>query len=606
MWCALMSFLPSSDRNVYFTESRRIPCIKLFRASPEQENLFSQAYDGFWESFADETPSLPEMGDDHVFYASLLTPTCYQMPVAEMIGRFLAEKMHLNEDFQQRLQTALQELVMNAVLHGNLEVAERFESSEGFNDYCKLVDGRLKQPAYVKRRVTILVIRRRQGLTLRVIQEGATFYWKQEEHNALYQGRGIALIRACGGFLEAGNGSHEVSVTFRLEDEVSEKTPDALKQAKILLVDDAAFNVNLLKEALRERGFEHCLTAHDGRKALEMTLEHRPDIIILDLMMPGMSGYECCERLRRMPEFKDLPILVLTMLKEPEERAKAFRAGASDLVNKPVHVEELMARVTLHLQRKFSMGRLNRYHDENEQELQSARKMQEMLLPSQDDIRKAEKRHGLTIFSHVAPCAKIGGDFWGMAELPDKQLALFMVDFSGHGVTAALNTFRLHAIIMELQQAMHHPGEFLSALNERLYQLLGADQFATMFCGVVDAKTDSLRYAAAASPAPLIITGDGKAHYLEGRGFPLGVRRSARYETHDMPFHKGDFLLLYSDALLEGVNEHLQAFEDRFLGYAWHHTTAEAAFKLLLADFYAHTHGAVADDLTVNLYFRKT
>ncbi|MBN8530625.1 MAG: fused response regulator/phosphatase, partial [Alphaproteobacteria bacterium] len=372
-------------------------------------------------------------------------------------------------------------------------------------------------------------------------------------------------------------------------------------------VDDAEFNVIMLQEVLGSRGFRNCMKALDGEKALEMTLAHKPDIVILDLMMPGMNGYEYCRRIRRMAEFDDMPILVLTMLKEPQERARAFDAGASDLVNKPVHVDELLARVTLHLRRKFSMGKLNRYREENEQELKAARKMQDMLLPGAETIRDAEQRHGLTIYSHSAPCANIGGDFWGMLELSPHELALFMVDFSGHGVTAALNTFRLHAIIMELKQRMADPGLFLTTLNERLSVLLGAEQFATMFCGVLDATADTLRYAAAGSPPPLIISeGGASAYTLDCRGVPLGVRSSQRYATREVPFERGDSLLLFSDALLEGVNETFQPFEDHFFSaYSWPCKEPSQVFQSLIADFYQHTGGVVADDLTVNLYFRN-
>ncbi|MBN8531955.1 MAG: ATP-binding protein, partial [Alphaproteobacteria bacterium] len=281
-----MNSSPSSEKPVAGA-AKPLPRIRLFRTPPDGwgETLFPVSFDGFAETPAGEAPGQHVMEPDLVFYASLLTSTCHRFPVAEMISRFLAEKLGLNEAFAQVLHTALQELLMNAVIHGNLEMKGRFEDGESFSRYCEQVEARLADSRLAARRVKVRVARTPKALTLRVAQEGLSFAWNREPQGMLYQGRGISLIRACGGMIEAGDGEREVSVTFRLEDDAPEKTADvmapdelsALQRARILLVDDAEFNVIMLQEVLGSRGFRNCMKALDGEKALEMTLAHKPD-----------------------------------------------------------------------------------------------------------------------------------------------------------------------------------------------------------------------------------------------------------------------------------------------------------------------------------------
>ncbi len=114
--------------------------------------------------------------------------------------------------------------------------------------------------------------------------------------------------------------------------------------SKILVVDDAAMNVKLLADLLAVKGYQTC-TASSGTEAL-VKLEHeRPDLVLLDVMMPGMSGYEVCEAIRANPAHAMLPVVLVTALDAAQERAKGLDAGADDFLNKPVSQAELLARV---------------------------------------------------------------------------------------------------------------------------------------------------------------------------------------------------------------------------------------------------------------------
>ena len=114
--------------------------------------------------------------------------------------------------------------------------------------------------------------------------------------------------------------------------------------AKILVVDDVALNVKLLADLLVAKGYRTC-SATSGAEALRVLAAERPDLVLLDVMMPGMSGYDVCREIRADPAHAMLPVVLVTALDPAEERAKGLDAGADDFLSKPVSQAELLARV---------------------------------------------------------------------------------------------------------------------------------------------------------------------------------------------------------------------------------------------------------------------
>lgn len=117
-----------------------------------------------------------------------------------------------------------------------------------------------------------------------------------------------------------------------------------MSEFKILIADDNIQNCELLEAYLAEEAYE-VQTATDGQQTLDKVASFQPDLILLDIMMPKVSGFEVCERLRRQPETKDLPVLMVTALNEMGDIEKAVKSGADDFLTKPVHRLELLTRV---------------------------------------------------------------------------------------------------------------------------------------------------------------------------------------------------------------------------------------------------------------------
>jgi len=193
------------------------------------------------------------------------------------------------------------------------------------------------------------------------------------------------------------------------------------------------------------------------------------------------------------------------------------------------------------------------YGDRVARELKMARETQTVLLPDMATVQSLHETHGIHVDSRFQPSSELGGDFWGLRSLDPMHAAILMVDFSGHGINAALNTFRLHALLNSEKEFGGDPASFLEQLNKRLAPLLPPGQYATMFYGIMDLSRDMLVYASAATPSPLLFL-PGKEQPLvgDGKGYPLGMFEESSYENRELPFPQGCSLLLYSDAITEG------------------------------------------------------
>ena len=325
----------------------------------------------------------------------------------------------------------------------------------------------------------------------------------------------------------------------------------------LLIADDDPLCRRLVAGILQKQGFKSLRFAEGGVSALQQIESLRPDLILLDMQMPDLSGLDVCRRIRAQPALIDIPILMQTATVDRKQMGGLFAAGASDFLSKPINPSELIARVITHLERRSLLRELRDYQERTSGELDAARRMQLELLPSTSAQEAMAGSTGLRIASYFRPSSEIGGDIWGMLPINTSAFGIFIADFTGHGVTAALNTFRLHALIHEYRHLHGDPTAFLVALNERLVRLLRLGQFATFLYVVIDHGAGRLRVASAGAPPPILITGwQGCSQLIEASGAPLGIAREMQYELHERAFPHGSTLLLYSDGLPENPDRH--------------------------------------------------
>lgn len=374
----------------------------------------------------------------------------------------------------------------------------------------------------------------------------------------------------------------------------------SLSDCRVLIVDDNPFNRKSLALVIRRAGITEVAFAGDGVEGLVMVDRFRPDLVLLDVDMPVMDGLEMCRTLRRSATHEELPVLFQTALDSDEEQVRCFEAGGSDFISKPIKPGECVARVRHQLEKRKLFADLAAFRRRVERELSHARAMQHSLLPESRRLTAVAERYGLILDAHFETSSELGGDFWGVYPLDDRRVGFLIVDFAGHGITAAINTFRLHTLIDRLPMQHAAPSQWLAQLNGALKDVLPVGQFATAFLAILDLATDTLTYAAAGAPNPVLGIGSD-IQLLDSAGLVLGASRRAQYADRSHRLPRGGFLFLYSDALIECGGEAQPPIGRNGVPDLVRGALAENRLHPLgpmLDRFYARTTQPLRDDLT--------
>lgn len=377
-----------------------------------------------------------------------------------------------------------------------------------------------------------------------------------------------------------------------------------VRNSKVMVVDDQEYLRDLVAACLKTGGYENLCFASNGVEALEVAQKERPDLIILDLVMPEKDGFEFCEIYRSDVKNKSVPILVLTSVDNAEERARVFEVGASDVVSKPISSTEIIARTRIHIERSKLFGKLKDYYNQMEEQMIAIQAMQQELLPDQDRVTALTNTPGLSIDSWYEASDLLAGDFWGVKEISEKMFAIYNVDFSGHGALASLNTFRLQSVMESENFDWSDPEEVMMRVNRFLVDAVRTGTFATMIYCVFDLEKNEITYTASGSPYPLLTDhkGEGSWRLLESKGLPLGVSREATFEVRSCKFEPGNSFMLYSDGLTEAPKPDCPALSDTELGeviLAIGNESAQAMVPGLRRVFFDRLQAPIPDDITV-------
>lgn len=385
-----------------------------------------------------------------------------------------------------------------------------------------------------------------------------------------------------------------------------------LEESKILIVDDSRLERSMIRQIFTNYGFQHVFEAENGKEAWEKTLELSPDLVVLDINMPVMDGFSYIKKTRQHKVYKNLTILVQTGVADKQEKTKIFEAGATDFIEKNIDANEMFARSFIHLEKAHYIKELEKYNKRVKKDLDTAKRLIEMYLPSDDAVSEILKHYHVEVAAEFRSCNEMGGDFWGFDRIDESSFSLYCIDVSGHGIDSAFNALRLHTILHASTHRPSNPGEVLTWIDKKLSMLLPRGHFSTMFYGVIDIKQNILSYATSATPSPIIIYHDAtEPQTISGKGFPLGINSQEAFETYQVPFNAGDTLVLYSDALIEAVTKSGDVFgEGRLLDVVQDFSknddfSSEQALDSVLKEFYEQCGEALADDLTVNIYHRK-
>ncbi|MEN8200208.1 MAG: SpoIIE family protein phosphatase [Thermodesulfobacteriota bacterium] len=343
----------------------------------------------------------------------------------------------------------------------------------------------------------------------------------------------------------------------------------------ILIVDDNEVNRLLLSKIVEEAGFNYCL-AVDGDEAVFQALAETPDLILLDIMMPGKDGYQACSEIKSHPTTANIPIIFLSAMGHSEDKIKGLELGGTDYVTKPFNAGELLARVNTQLKIKHlteDILRANRDLCKKQRaldaDLQSAAEIQKSLLPAH-----FANSPGLDIAWQFQPCDAVGGDIFDIYRLDEEHWAFYMLDVSGHGVPSAMITV---SVQQQLQPStgllvkkniapppyyeIIAPSEVLTKLDKE-YPIDRFDRYFTIVYMILNVKTGHLVYSGAAHPPPVLLRNDGDIELLKEGGTIIGMDGIVPFEQGEELLQPGDTLYLYTDGIPEYRNNRGEFYTD--------------------------------------------
>ncbi len=496
----------------------------------------------------------------------ITTQRALTRPVVPSFLAVLRKRLRAYTFDDEAVATALHEAVSNAAIHGNLGIAAARQHGVNAADaLSRQVEERLGNATLSARPLVIAAMRAQDRLIVSVRDAGNGFTpdTAAGPDAATPHGRGIPLMRALARKVEFQLGGRLVRLTFALRqieigtqaDPDTESRQTFMLSSRILIADDSATQREMVALWLNEAGFTNITHAVNGEEAIRLFYDMQPELILLDLAMPGIDGIEVCQALNGH-HAGSVPILMVSANQHANERVRAFDAGVVDFITKPIHPPELIARVRTQLENRWLLHSLHQFRARLGDELTAARLMQETLMPSAKILQAVRDSMGLDIVAHNEMSSELGGDIWGVRVIDETRLGVYIADFTGHGVASAMNAFRLHAVLGESGIRFERPDLVMQALNVRLSGVLPTGSFATLFYGVIDTARNRLDYTAAGAPSPELAMPDGSLVEVDTSGVPVGIKPWQDYEIRTLSLPPGASLCLYSDALLETPDLH--------------------------------------------------
>jgi sigma-B regulation protein RsbU (phosphoserine phosphatase) len=370
-----------------------------------------------------------------------------------------------------------------------------------------------------------------------------------------------------------------------------------LSECRVLLVDDAKANLDILVEALKS---DHKLSlATNGEMALQVAARTPPDLVLLDIVMPGISGYEVCRRMRQAPETAEVPIMFLSSLDEVQNKTRGFEAGANDYLTKPFEMLEVKARVR-------SLLKAKAYSDAAKEQLSSelriARGIQMGMMPH--EFGALEKAYQVSFGAVLEPAREVGGDLYGACGAGPERLVVFLGDVSGKGIPASMFMVRAISLASLLAKEIAEPEAILARLNDELSADNPSGMFVTFLCAVFEPRSHRLVLANAGHCRPLLLSpGKSPRWALDQLGTALGFEPGITFKRTELTLQPDDAMIFYSDGVSEAFNPEEECYgTNRLLAQAadWSNQSPSEITAALLRNVRAFAGSAPqSDDIAI-------
>lgn len=350
----------------------------------------------------------------------------------------------------------------------------------------------------------------------------------------------------------------------------------------IAIVDDNPVNLIVIEKILKSAGYSSFWKAESAMELLERLAEEARelsgrtpvDLILMDMMMPGIDGIEACRRLQQDERLRDIPVIIVTALGDSNKLAEALEAGASDYVTKPVNKIELIARIRAALRLKYEKD----WHKENEarirRELELARQVQTSVLSL------PVEREGLRIRAAYYPSFELAGDMYAWHRIDDRRHGVILLDMMGHGISSSLVCMFIASVLQDTITRFVSPEFVIAELNRHMNQLNGnkasVEYYFTAIYLVIDTDSRTIEYVNAGHPPGFLFEEGKPAVRLEQGSCAVGFFDQMEIVKGTAAYERPIRIMLYTDGLPEAVLAQGDAGEEADETELWQALLAEA------------------------------
>lgn len=365
---------------------------------------------------------------------------------------------------------------------------------------------------------------------------------------------------------------------------------------KILLVEDEFNIAKLFMHNLSKAGF-NCEHASNGKEGLKLAHEIKPDLIISDIMMPEMDGFEFRRELLKDPELKTIPFVFLTAKGSEEDILKGFDLEIEDYIIKTASPKVVIAKVSAIL-KSLEKERV-KVVDEVQR---AADSMVATVVPE-----VPPKFQGLEINQLYMPYKNVpGGDFIDYFSIDDNNLAVILGDVMGKrwgawyfAVAYAGYVRSASRFVLESSKEFK-PSEILQRINESVYKDERiAEVFITLSIIIIDVKNKIAKYSGAGD-LPIIHKSPNQAKFIQSTGLLLGFSQSGQYEDHEIKLQTGDEIILITDGVTESRNKNGEQYgQERLINFLSSLSTNDNTIDALKKEIMNFTDGELEDDVSI-------
>ncbi len=296
----------------------------------------------------------------------------------------------------------------------------------------------------------------------------------------------------------------------------------------VLIVDDSTSNRLFLASILEEDGYR-IIQAEDGEACLVVAATSQPALILLDVVMPGIDGFETLRRLKADPATRHIAVIMLTSLGDQDSKLKAFDYGAVDYIIKSANEAEVRARVRVHVR----------------------------LANTQEELKasRAESLQQIQFSVYYRSLHEAGGDFYDVVPVSDGVHFYLMADVAGHDVGTSYVTPAVKVLLRQCATPVYSVEESVAYLNGMLAKTVLEDNYLTAFVLRINRRVGKAVFLAAGHPPAIYIPRDGPIRLVECENPFIGMMEESTYHSESMDVSQGDRFILYTDGLVE-LGEH--------------------------------------------------